>query len=191
MRTLQGLVDGNRMTMPNSETALLNFYRASQLHGGLILGQAARCRSEAQLILSLTRHSAEELIHAQLWTETIIAIGGRPAPLRATYHARHAAAVGAPATLLEVLALTHMFERRQYRHFAMYVRIPGVHPAVAATFRRTMERERGHIRWVKSWLSEQSRTCSAEVRKIMKLYSLADQRMCDTLSNEFGSRWAA
>ena len=67
------------MTTSNSEIALLNFYRASELHGGLILGQMVRRTRDPELILNLTRHSAEEVMHAQLWTETIVAVGGRPA----------------------------------------------------------------------------------------------------------------
>src|SRR5438876_94047 len=103
------------MTVTNSETGLLNFYRASQLHSGLILGQMVRRTNDARLILSLTRHSAEEVMHAQLWTETIIAIGGRPASVRDTYQTRYAAAMGAPTSVLEVLALTQIFARRLHQ----------------------------------------------------------------------------
>ena len=124
------------MPVTPSEIALLNFYRASELHGGLILGQIVRRTRDPQLILSLTRHSAEEVMHALLWTETIIAIGGRPAPVRDTYQTRYAEAVGTPLTLLEVLALTQIFERRVYRHFTLHLRVPGVHPMVAATLQR-------------------------------------------------------
>jgi demethoxyubiquinone hydroxylase (CLK1/Coq7/Cat5 family) len=179
------------MTTINSEIALLNFYRASELHGGLILGQMVRRTRDPRLILSLTRHSAEEVMHAQLWTETIIAIGGRPAPVRDTYQTRYAEAVGTPVTMLEVLALTQIFERRVYRHFTLHLRVPGIHPAVAATLRRMIEEERGHLSWVKAWLDEQSRGRGAEVREVMRKYALADQRIYDILSNEYGLKWAA
>jgi demethoxyubiquinone hydroxylase (CLK1/Coq7/Cat5 family) len=179
------------MTTINSEIALLNFYRASELHGGLILGQMVRRTRDPRLILNLTKHSAEEVTHAQLWTETIIAIGGRPAPVRETYQTRYAAAVGTPLTLLEVLALTQIFERRVYRHFTLHLRVPGIHPAVAATLRRMIDEERGHLSWVKAWLDEQSKTRSVEVRDVMRKYALADQRVYDTLAHEFGLRWAA
>ena len=76
------------MTITNSEISLLNFYRASELHGGLILGQMVRRTRDPNLILNLTKHSAEEVMHAQLWTETIIAVGGKPAPVRDTYQTR-------------------------------------------------------------------------------------------------------
>jgi demethoxyubiquinone hydroxylase (CLK1/Coq7/Cat5 family) len=179
------------MTIINSEIALLNFYRASELHGGLILGQMVRRTRDPRLILNLTRHSAEEVMHAQFWTETIIAIGGRPAPVRDTYQTRYAEAVGTPFTMLEVLALTQIFERRVYRHFTLHLRVPGIHPAVAATLRRMIEEERGHLSWVKAWLDEQSRARGGEVREVMRRYALADQRVYDTLSSEYGLKWAA
>ena len=179
------------MTVTNTEAGVLNFYRASQLHSGLILGQMVRRTNDARLNLSLTRHSAEEVMHAQLWTETIIAIGGRPTSVRDTYQTRYAIEVGAPSTLLEVLALTQIFERRIVRQFTLHLRLPGIHPAVAATLRRVIEKKRGHLTWVKAWLDEQSKSRQKEVRDIIRRYSLADQQIYNTLSSEFGLRWAA
>ena len=170
------------MTVTNSEAGVLNFYRASQLHSGLILGQMVRRTNDARLILNLTRHSAEEVMHAQLWTETIIAIGGRPASTRDTYQTRHAAAVGAPSSVLEVLALTQIFERRIFRQFALHVQVPGIHPAIAATLRRMIEKERGHLTWVNAWLDEQSKVRGSEVRDVMSKYVLADQRAATRVS---------
>jgi hypothetical protein len=175
----------------NHSIALLNFYRASELHAGLILGQLARRTADPRLILNLTRHSAEEVMHAQLWTETIVAIGGRPAPVRDTYQTRFAEAVGPPLTMLEVLALTQRFELWAYRYFALHLRAPGIHPAVAATLRRIIEQERAHLSWAKAWLDEQAKNHANEVREVLGRYALADQRICDTLSNEYGLRWAA
>src|SRR4026209_717613 len=114
------------MTAPPSDIALLNFYRASELRGGLILGQMVRRTRDPELILNLTRHSAEEVMHAQLWTETINAVGGRPAPVRAAEQSRYAEEVGSPLTMLEILALTQVFERRVYRHFTDHLRKPGL-----------------------------------------------------------------
>ena len=133
------------MTITNSEISLLNFYRASELHGGLILGQMVRRTRDPDLILNLTKHSAEEVMHAQLWTETIIAVGGKPAPVRDTYQTRYVEAVGTPLTMLEVLALTQVFERRVYRHFMLHLRVPGLHPIVAQTLQLMIEEERGHL----------------------------------------------
>jgi bacterioferritin (cytochrome b1) len=146
---------------------------------------------DPELILNLTKHSAEEVMHAQLWTETIIAVGGKPAPVRDTYQARYVEAVGTPFTMLEVLALTQVFERRVYRHFMLHLRVPGLHPVVAQTLQRMIDEERGHLSWVKHWLDNQVREREQLVRDVMRRYALADRQIYDTLSSEFGLRWAA
>jgi bacterioferritin (cytochrome b1) len=174
-----------------SEIALLNFYRASELHGGLILGQMVRRTRDPELILSLTRHSAEEMMHAQLWTEAIIAIGGRPAPVRETYQTRYAEEVGTPLTMLEILALTQVFERRVYRHFTEHLRQANLHPVIATTLRRMLDEERGHLTWVKHWLDKQSATRPTEVREVMRRYADADELIYAAMSAEYGWRVAA
>lgn len=179
------------MTTSNSEIALLNFYRASELHGGLILGQMVRRTRDPELILNLTRHSAEEVMHAQLWTEAIIAVGGKPAPVRETYQTRYAAEVGTPLTMLEILALTQVFERTVYRHFTEHLRRPGLHPIIAATLQRMLDEERGHLKWVKLWLDKQAATRPAEVREVMRRYSAADDLIYAAISAEYGWRLAA
>ena len=179
------------MTNSNSDIAVLNFYRASELHGGLILGQMVRRTRDPELILNLTRHSAEEVMHAQLWTETIVAIGGRPAPVRDTYQTRYAGEVGMPISMLEILALTQVFERRVYRHFAEHMRRPDVHPAVVATLSRMIDEERGHLIWVKTWLDKQSARRPEEVREVMRRYADVDERVYAAISAEYGWRLAA
>ena len=179
------------MLVDKGEVSLLNFYRASELHGGLILGQMVRRTRDPDLILHLTRHSAEEVMHAQLWTETIFAVGGKPAPVRDTYQNRYVEVVGTPISLLEVLALTQVFERRVYRHFTLHLRKPGLHPAVAVTLQRMLEEEKGHLSWVKQWLDEQARERGTQVRDVIRRYASADQQIYDVLSAEYGFRTAA
>ena len=179
------------MSIINSEIALLNFYRASELHGGLILGQVVRRATDPRVILTLTRQSAEELTHALLLTEAIITIGGSPAPVRSTWQTRYAQAVGAPGTLLEVLAMTQIVERCVYRHFTLHLGTAGIHPAVAATLRRISDDERVHLSWIKAWLDEQSKDHGHQVREVLRRYALADQRMNGSLAIEYGRKGAA
>jgi hypothetical protein len=164
---------GGTMLVDATELSLLNFYRASELHGGLILGQMVRRTRDPELIVQLTRHSAEEVMHALLWTETIVAVGGAPSPVRDTYQNRYVEAVGTPISLLEVLALTQVFERRVYRHFTLHLRQPGLHPAIAATLQRMLDEERGHLTWVKKWLDEQSKGRAREVSDVIRRYAAA------------------
>ena len=174
------------------ELALLNFYRASELHGGLILAQLSRRVREPRLVLALTRHAAEEMVHAQCWTETIITLGGSPRPVRETYQVRYARALRAPVSLFHVLALTQVFERRVFRHFMLHLRRPGTHPAVCATLRRLLDEERDHLSWVKAWLDEQEKLRGRDVvMRTMREFADADETIYAKLCDEYGFARAA
>ncbi len=176
----------------NRELDLLNFYRASELHGGLILAQVVRRVRDPRLVLALTRHAAEEVVHAQCWTETIITLGGAPRPVRDTYQTRYARALHAPMSLFHVLALTQVFERRVFRHFTLHLRRPGTHPAICATLRRLLDEERDHLSWVKRWLDEQEKVRGREVvTRTMRKFAEADETIYAELCDEYGFAQAA
>lgn len=176
------------MEITPQELTILNFYRASELYGGLLLGQLARRTRDPQLMLELTRHGAEEVVHAQLWAECILSVGGRPRPIRRTYQTRYAEVIGRPTGMLQVLALTQVFERRVYRHFLAHLRRPGTHAAVRVTLRRMIAEEKGHLSWVRQWLDRQEVTQPGRVKEIMRRYSEADEVVYTSLLDEFG--WA-
>ena len=173
------------MDISPRELALLNFYRASELQGGLVLGRLVEHVRDPELILRLTAHSAEEVLHAQLWTETIVAVGGRPSPTADTYQARYAAAIGVPTSMVEVLTLTQVFERSVYRHFVSHLRRPGTHPSVKATLRRMLDDERGHLSWVKEWLEGQTGARRAAVPALMQRYSEIDTSIHAQLMRDY------
>ena len=173
------------MEITRIELRRLNFYRASELHGGILLGQLARRVRDPDLMLELTRHSAEEVVHAQLWTETILAVGGKPRPVRDTYQSRYAREIGSARGVLEVLALTQVFERRVYRRFIEHARIAGTHPVVRMTLYRMVEEERSHLSWVKRWLDEQSETRPLTVSQVMARFSEIDARIYEELADEY------
>ncbi|HUF28039.1 MAG TPA: ferritin family protein [Gemmatimonadaceae bacterium] len=178
------------MQISADELAILNFYRASELHGGLVLGEMARRAREPGLMRSLTTHAAEEVAHAAMWTEAILDVGGRPSPTRDTYQARYAAALGAPATMLDVLALTQVFERRVYRHFTEHLRSRETHPAVRATLERMLEEEKGHLAWVKRWLDAQAER-GAHVDLLLRRYAAVDTLVYEALLRDYRWRRAA
>ena len=179
------------MDITREELNVLNFYRASELQGGLLLaGLSARVR-DPELMIQLAHHGAEEVVHSQLWAQTIVAVGGRPWPTSDTYQSRYAAALGHPIGLLDVLALTQVFERRVYRHFTEHLRRPGTHPAVQATLQRMLDDERGHLLWVKRWLDHQAESRPERVRETMRRYAEVDRRVYEVLTSELGWRRAA
>lgn len=179
------------MQITTMELDRLNFYRACELHGGLVLGQLVRRSRDADLILMLTRHAADELAHAQLWTETIVALGGKPQAVRSTYQARLGRIVGAPASLFQVVALSHVFERRVFRHFTEHASRPDTHPVVRAALERTIEEEKGHLSWMSDWLQVEAERRCVNVRAVLNRFALADARVYGELVTEYGFREAA
>lgn len=179
------------MEITRHELTILNFYRVSELYGGLILGRMVGRARDAQLIHELTRHSAEEVMHAQLWTETILDLGGRPFPTRDTYQARYAAHVGRPISMLHVLALTQVFERRVYRHFLAHLHHSGTHPRVKQTLQQMIEEEKHHLSWVKHWLDDQGARRGVDVECVLNRYTEADEAVYSALVEEMGWRKAA
>jgi acyl carrier protein len=118
------------------------------------MGRLARETDDDDLRVRLTEHCAEEARHAWAWTEAILNVGGTPRRVSETYQSRYHAAVGNPSNLLEVLALTQIFERRVVRHFKAHLSWPGTHPEVARTLQQLIDEEVGHIRWVKDRLDD-------------------------------------
>lgn len=141
-----------QLEITENELWLLSYYRESELAGALLMGRLARETDDDDLRVRLTEHCAEEARHAWAWTEAILKVGGTPRRVSETYQSRYHAAVGNPSNLLEVLALTQIFERRVVRHFKAHLSWPGTHPEVARTLQQLIDEEVGHIRWVKDRL---------------------------------------
>lgn len=179
------------MRVDRREMEILNFYRASELRGGLVLSTVAQRARDPELFIELTRHGAEEVEHARLWAETMRDLGGAPRPTRITAQARYAEVVGRPSSLLHVLALTQVFERGVYAHFLERQRDPATHPVIRETLARMIEDEKGHLAWVKRWLDDQARARPALVRDIMRRYTAADRLVWQRMRGEFGFGRAA
>lgn len=131
---------------------ILSYYRESELAGSLVMGRLSQETDDDELRAKLTEHCAEEARHASLWSDTIIELGALPRRVRETYQTRYQARLGAPRTMLDVLALTQVFERRVVRHFTAHLSWAGTHPVIQRTLRTMIADEAGHISWVRDWL---------------------------------------
>jgi acyl carrier protein len=166
------------LQISENELWLLSYYRESELAGALIFGRLARETEDDELRARLTEHCAEEAQHAWLWTQCILRVGGEPRRVAETYQSRYLAAIGRPGSLLEILALTQVFERRVIRHFRQHLRRPGTHPVVVETLERMIADEVGHIGWVKARLESLARERGdGLVRETMRRYAAIDRRI--------------
>ena len=166
------------MEISENDLWILSYYRESELAGSLIMGRLARETDDDDLRVHLTEHCAEEAHHAWLWTETILKVGGTPKRVAETYQTRYYAEIGTPTSLLEILALTQVFERRVIRHFRAHMKWPNTHPAVIETLQRMIDDEVGHISWVKDRLDRYAaEKGEAVVTETMRRYTEVDQRV--------------
>jgi hypothetical protein len=110
------------------------------------------------LIHDLTRCCARQIVHSMQLTESIVALGGRPSPVRATYQDLLAEVAGAPVTLVEALVMTLTVERRMNAHL----------PA---------DNRQRESAWMQLWLDEHSRKHGTEVNEVRRRYAHAETRI--------------
>jgi len=171
-----------KLEISENELWLLSYYRESELAGALLMGRLARETEDDDLRVRLTEHCAEEARHAMAWTECILKVGGTPRKVSETYQTRYHAALGNPTNLLEVLALTQIFERRVVRHFRAHLSWPGTHPEIKRTLQQLIDEEAGHLRWVKDRLDEYGAAHGEMVvKEMMDRFKRIDQEVYDGL----------
>jgi hypothetical protein len=133
----------------------LNWFRQSELEGALLLGRMVGAVEDQELALNLTGHCAEEAEHSRLWAHVIAELNLPHIRIFHSYQSFYLRKAGPPATLLDVLCFTHIFERRVHRHFHQELRDPETPVPARAAYARMIEDEKGHLAWVADWLRTQ------------------------------------
>jgi len=143
-----------RLDEPLNENELwiLSFYRTSEISGSLFFGKLARTLRPGPIQIDMTKHFADEAQHAWYWTECIRDLGAKPLKLADAYQDQYASTAGMPANLMEVLAITQIFERRVINQYTRHVKVPDLKPPIARTLEKIMQDELWHIDWVKKAL---------------------------------------
>jgi rubrerythrin len=163
----------------------LNWFRQSELEGSLLLGRMVGTVQDPYLALRLTRHCAEEAEHSRIWSDVIQELGLPHIRIFRSYQSFYLQKSGPPATLLEVLCFTQIFERRVHRRFHEELRDPEM-PAVArAAFARMMEDEKDHLAWVAEWLRSQP-----GARECLRIYEELDEAVLRQLLPFAENLWA-
>ena len=174
------------MTTP--DRWLLSFYRASEIQGALFFGRLARTLRDPALLGDMTQHFADEARHAQVFTECLRELGLSPCDVGRAYQDAYLDAAGLPGSIMEVLALTHVFERRVMRQYARHLREPGVDAAIVRALESVMIDERRHVAWTGAALDR----LRAELGSPAVDAALARFRAADELVHDAAlSRWTA
>ena len=132
----------------------LNWYRQSELEGALLLGRMVRHTDDPRLISELTRHAADEARHAWLWQRTIAQLDLAPVRIHRSYQSFYATDGVMPQRLAEVLALTHVFERRVDTEFGEQLDDAAMPDLAIRTFKALLRDEQRHLGWIAAWLRE-------------------------------------
>jgi hypothetical protein len=169
---------------------LLSFYRTSEVAGALFFGRVARSVRPGPLQRDITHHFADEATHARWWSECIDDLGAAPLNLGRAYQDDYLGAAGLPASVMEVLAITQVFEKRAIGLYNRHLRLASVHPRVAQTLERIMGDERWHIQYVRAALREQESVHGPdEVASTLRRFDAADDEVFAKLVAECGERF--
>ena len=177
------------MSLAENDLWLLSFYRTSEITGALFFGRLARTLRSGPIQADLTRHFADEAQHARFWTDCIQQLGAEPLRVDDAYQDRYLEAAGIPANLMEVLAITQVFEQRVISQYGRHARVPQLQPAVRETLERIMRDETWHLKWVRDALvSMEAEWGKDAVHAAIRRCVEADQRVYQATLTEHAER---
>jgi bacterioferritin (cytochrome b1) len=139
--------------LPDDEHWVLSYYRMSEINGSLFFGRLARALKPSPIQHDLTKHFADEAQHAWYWTDCLERLGSPPIKLSDAYQDQYLEAAGLPVNMMEILAITLVFERRVINQYARHLAVPAVRLEVKETIDRIMQDERWHVQWVRDALT--------------------------------------
>src|SRR5262245_11759983 len=164
------------MTLSENDLWLLSFYRTSEISGALFFGKLARTLRPGPIQRDLTRHFADESMHAWYWTDCLARLGASPLRLDASYQDEYIHAAGVPVNIMEILAITQVFEKRVIGQYSLHRTVPSLAPEIKATLERIMEDEKWHLQWIRDALQSLTPEYGADlVEKTLARYTDADR----------------
>lgn len=177
--------------LTENERWLLSFYRSSEISGALFFGRLARTMKPGPLQADMTKHFADESQHAWYWTKALHDLEVVPIRVMDAYQDKYLEAAGMPVNLMEVLAITQVFEIRVIGQYAHHKAMPNLHPVVSQTIQTIMQDEKWHIQWVGAALKQMEKEYGEEtVKKTFERFQLADKQVYSTVLKEHEERVA-
>jgi 1,2-phenylacetyl-CoA epoxidase catalytic subunit len=137
----------------------------------------------------MTRHFADEANHARYWTDCLEKLGVEPLKLPTGYQNQYIAAAGMPANLMEILAITQVFEKRVVAQYSLHANSPNVPDIVRSTIETIMKDEKWHIQWIRDALKHMEDEYGADnIRDTLKRFTLADREVYQKTAQEHRER---
>lgn len=136
------------MNDKDNEDWILSFYRFSEITGALFFGRLAKILPAGDIQRDMTKHFADESMHAWYWGKALDDMGKKPIPMSDAYQDQYLESVGVPTNIMEILAITNIFECRVIAQYALHNRVPDLNQIITSTFDTIMEDEKWHIKWI-------------------------------------------
>lgn len=175
--------------LTENERWLLSFYRSSEIGGALFFGRLAKTIRDPLVQVDMTKHFADEAQHAWYWTDCMNQLGEKPISLDETYQDQYSSAVGIPANLMEVLAITYVFEKRVVNQYAKHSNLSIVQPQISETLKKIMGDEKWHLEWVRGALTKMEPDYGKEtIEKTLDRFLKADEEVYKGILNEHSER---
>ena len=157
---------------------LLSYYRSSEISGALFFGQLARGLKPSAIQCDMTRHFADEAQHARYWTQCLEQLGVEPLKLDKAYQDQYIAATGMPGNLMEILALTLVFENRVVTQYNLHSSGDELPAVVHDTLKTIMTDEQWHLEWIRGALLEMEDEYGRDhIQQTLKRYTEADREV--------------
>ncbi len=179
------------MTLNDNDRWLLSYYRVSEINGALFFGRIARTIRSGDLQSQVTHHFADEARHASLWTRCMTDLGYHPEKQRRSYQDGYFEALGIPANLMEIMAITQVFEKRVIGVYRPHLAHPNTHSRIRQTLQQIMVDERWHVKYVREALAGMSARYGEDaVAQTLSRYAKADEEVYGAMLKEHGERMA-
>jgi rubrerythrin len=105
------------------------------------------------------------------------------------YQYQYMEAAGMPANLMEVMAITQVFEKRVIGQYNQHLRFGNTHPVVRGTIEKIMRDERWHVKYVRDALQEMAGKYGEDlVNETLDRFTSADEEVYAKTISEYGER---
>lgn len=176
--------------LTENERWLLSYYRTSEISGSMFFARLAKSIRNPEIQRDMTGHFADEAQHARYWSDCLDQLGAKPIRVSDAYQDQYFNAVGIPTNLMEVLAITQVFESRTINHYAGHSKRSDVHPMIRATISKIMADEGWHLKWVSTAIKAMEPEYGADhVRETLARYRAADEDIYGKTIKEHNERF--
>ena len=168
---------------------LLSYYRSSEISGAMFFGQLARSLKPSAIQCDMTRHFADEAQHARYWTQCLERLDAQPLKLGMSYQDQYIAAAGMPANLMEILAITQVFENRVITQYNLHANHADLPQPVRETLQLIMSDEQWHLEWIRGALQDMEAEYGRDhIQQTLKRFTDADREVYRQTVQEHGER---